>query len=103
MAADLLFEIAHEPAGDRDRLESLEPVLAAAALEFDVDVLFEGAGSGHLTGPNCERWNQLVDFGLGRLWLHPDDVEPGARVKAERIDGEKVGQLRRRARKIVRL
>ena len=109
MAADLLFEIAHAPIDDRDRLESLEPVLAAATLELDIDVLFRGAGAGHLAGPGSERWNQVVDFDLGRLWLQPNGVEacdggPGADsrgVGAERISADEIEQLRRRARKIV--
>ncbi len=106
MTADLLFEIVHGPVDDRDRLESLEPVLAAATLEFDIDVLFRGAGAGHLAGPGSERWCQVIDFDLGRLWLCPDAidqnaVESVAVVEAGRIGADEVEQLRRRARKIV--
>ncbi|MBY6205281.1 hypothetical protein [Halomonas denitrificans] len=119
MTVDLLFEIAHQPIDDRDRLETLEPVLAAATLELDIDVLFRGAGAGHLAGPGSERWNQVIDFGLGRLWLCSKDggaygsgcdvesgVEPdvGCRgVEAERIPVDAIEQFRRRARKIVEL
>lgn len=117
---DLLFEIRHRPADDRDRLETLEPVLAAAGLELEVDVLFEGAGTAHLAGAGAERWNQLIDFDLGRLWslqqerrCLPSVATRLARVPApassggadapasgESIDAE---HLRRRARKIVGL
>lgn len=107
MTADLLFEIVHGPVDDRDRLESLEPVLAAATLELDIDVLFRGAGAGHLAGPGSERWSQVIDFDLGRLWLHLDavdqDLVESAVVEAERIGADEVEQLRRRARKIVAL
>lgn len=110
MSPDLLFEIGHEPANDLDRLETLEPVLAAAALELDIDVLFFGSGVAHLSGDGAERWDQLIDFGLGRLWIEPADSRQARPVVPARGDSvnespemETVEQLRRRARKIVGL
>ena len=110
MSADLLFEIAHPPRDDLDRLETLEPVLAAASIELDFDILFLGAGSAHLTGDGSAGWNQLIDFGLGRLWAARVDSPRlqrlgagGVPATAEPQETKTVEQLRRRARKIVAL
>lgn len=60
----LLFEIDRPPLDDRDALETLEVVLAAAALELPAGVLVTAAGAGHLDGESGRRWRQITDLGL---------------------------------------
>lgn len=99
---DLLFELERPPLDDRDRLETLEPILAAVALEREVVVLVRDGGREHLEGPGAERWDQLTDFGLADLEVLD---EPGGRtlLRGRPIDRRRYEQRRAEARKIVRL
>lgn len=64
----LLLEIGFAPVDEWQRREALELALAAAAFEFEADVVFTGAGSEHLSSEAGRGWGQLIDFGLMRLW-----------------------------------
>lgn len=66
-AADWLFEIVHAPCNERDRVETLEFVLAAAALDLEARVLFRDSGYNHLLTDAARGWAQLSDFDLMEL------------------------------------
>lgn len=78
----LLFEIDRPPLDDRDALETLEVVLAAAALALPAGVLVTAAGAGHLDGESGRRWRQITDLGL--LPVHAGAGD-GARAEADRL------------------
>lgn len=78
----LLFEIDRPPLDDRDALETLEVVLAAAALELPAGVLVTAAGAGHLDGESGRRWRQITDLGLLPVQAGADD---GVRAEASRL------------------
>ncbi|MEM7053192.1 MAG: hypothetical protein AAF446_01460 [Pseudomonadota bacterium] len=98
---DLLFELGFAPNGRFASLEALEPILAAAALEFSIVVLFSGPAVSLLQGPESRRWRQLVDFDLAELvvseWL--DDGPDQLRLRL--INASEAEQLRKNARTIL--
>jgi hypothetical protein len=57
--------------------DCLELVLAAASLDLDLVVWFEGAGLSLLEGPEARGWLQLLDHGLARLVVARDQFRPG--------------------------
>lgn len=63
-AGRLLMEIGSAPVDERQRRETLEVALGAAALELDAGVLFHGAGLEHLVGEGARGWRQIGDYGL---------------------------------------
>jgi hypothetical protein len=101
---ELVFVIDRPPAGPRDRIETLEPVLAAAALERDVAVLLRGPGRQHLVGPGAEAWDQLTDFDLAAVFLLDGDALPFSDADRGRpIDAEQAARLRGEAGTMIEL
>lgn len=101
---EVLFVVDRAPRGPCDRIETLEPVLAAAALERDVAVLLQGPGTGHLVGPGAEAWDQLVDHELAPFFVL--DASPGSSTGRERgqaVDAAQADRLRREAGRMVDL
>jgi hypothetical protein len=83
----LLIEIRGGPRDERDAIETLELVLAAAALEFPACVLFGADGLAHLSGERRRRWRQLTDHDLMPVLLEaPAGVDLGAVVDGARAD-----------------
>ncbi|MEM1081179.1 MAG: DsrE family protein [Pseudomonadota bacterium] len=62
-----VFIIGYQPRDDRSNLEALEMILAAAALEIDIAVVFTIEASAWLNEQGGARWRQLVDFDLAKL------------------------------------
>lgn len=91
---ELLFLVEQAPDGEHDRIETLEPILAAAALERDVAVLVRGAGGQHLVGPGGEAWDQLTDFELAPVFvLDASDEEGTALDRGRAIDAARAARL----------
>lgn len=91
---EILFVIDRQPDGPWDRSETLEPVLAAAALERDVAVLLRGPGQRHLVGPGAEAWDQLKDFDLATLFLLDEGEMPLSNPDRGRlIDAQRAARL----------
>ncbi|MDT8438799.1 MAG: hypothetical protein RQ729_07330 [Wenzhouxiangellaceae bacterium] len=88
----LLLEVGFTPVDDRQRRETLEIALAAAAFELDGDVVFTGPGVAHLAGDGARGWGQLVDFGLLGLWA--DSALPDAVVAASPLPDDRLAALR---------
>jgi hypothetical protein len=97
MAGPMLLELDRPPGDDRDALETLEIVLAAAALELPATVLVTQRGRGHLDGESGRRWRQVTDLGL-----MPVLVE-GCASKGHAVTGSDAVAARRRAGRIVLL
>lgn len=70
-----LLEVGFAPADGRQRRETLEMALGAAALELDAVVVFSGQGLGHLTGEDARGWRQIADFELLEMW--GENLPPG--------------------------
>lgn len=88
-----LLELASFPRDARDRTETLEFVLGAAALDLDARVLFRGPGYNYLLTDAARGWAQLSDFNLLELICEaPEAVQ--LRVAARRVDSEQVESLR---------
>lgn len=62
----VLVRLSHSLAA-REWRERLELVLAAASLDLDVIVAFEGDALANLTGEDLRGWGQLRDHGLARM------------------------------------
>lgn len=87
-----LLEVASSPGDERDRTETLEFVLGAAALGLDARVLFRGPGYNHLLTDAGRGWAQLSDFDLLELICEaPEAVE--LRAAARRVDAHEVESL----------
>jgi hypothetical protein len=87
-----LLELASSPRDERDRIETLEFVLGAAALGLDARVLFRGPGYNHLLTDAARGWAQLSDFDLLELICEaPEAVE--LRAAARRVDAYEVESL----------
>lgn len=91
----LLLEIGYAPADDRQRRETLEVALGAAALELDARVLFQGEGLGQLHGGAARGWNQLTDFGLLDVFAEGGAHRPGSGAEFQAVDA--VGAVHLRA------
>jgi len=89
-----LLEVVTCPVDARDRTETLEFVLGAAAFGLDARVLIRGPGYNHLLTDAARGWAQLSDFDLLELICQaPDDV--ALKVPARRIDTAGLGILDR--------
>lgn len=97
----LLLEVGFAPTDRRQRRETLEMVLGAAALELDASVLFHGEGLAHLVGDAAHGWAQITDFDLLGLYAEvpAGRFEPGIDVQA--LDAPAVAGLRARAATIL--
>jgi hypothetical protein len=91
-AGPVAFELDRPPVDDRDALETLEIVLAAAALELPAGVLVTRRGRSHLDGESGRRWRQVTDLGL--LPVLVDDGSGDAL-------GDALGDARARAGRLV--
>ena len=104
---DLLFEIGYAPSAPFASLEALEPILAAAALDYSIAVIFHGPALGLLRGEESPRWRQLIDFDLAELLTSAgaDDhrVDGHDAVGVRPIDAFEIEQLRKNARTILNL
>ncbi|MFO7762219.1 MAG: hypothetical protein R6V61_00630 [Wenzhouxiangellaceae bacterium] len=99
----LLLEVASAPADERQRRETLEVALGAAALELEAGVLFHGAGLDHLAGEGARGWRQITDFGLLEILAQDagDRIAPESGVVA--VDACRAGRLRAAASTILLL
>lgn len=97
---ELVFDVGRAPRDGRDRVETLEPILAAASLDRDVTVVVHGDGRAHLDGPGSEAWDQLTDFELADLWV-VRGLGPGAPRRGTSVEPEAAARLRREAFKLV--
>lgn len=97
----LLLEIGCAPADDRQRRETLEVALGAAALELDACVLFHGEGLGHLRGGAARGWNQLTDFGLLGVFAEGDAHGPGFGAAFQAVNAVSAVHLRASAATIL--
>lgn len=97
----LLLEVGFAPGGPRQRRETLEMALGAAALELDASVLFHGDGLAHLAGEAARGWAQITDFDL--LGVHAE--APGHSfapdIPVQRVDTMRAAELRARAATIL--
>lgn len=97
----LLLEVGFAPAGQRQRRETLEMALGAAALELDASVLFHGDGLAHLEGDAARAWAQMTDFGLLGMYaeacVHPSATE----IAVQNVDAARAAELRARAETIL--
>lgn len=83
--------------------EMLELVLAAAALEVGLAVVFRGPGVGHLEVEQFRSWRQLIDFGLAQVFVCAGD-RPGLRpVGVTEIGHDEFQQLCNRSDGVLRL
>ncbi|NKI35932.1 hypothetical protein HFP89_12240 [Wenzhouxiangella sp. XN79A] len=99
---ELVFDVGRAPVDGRDRIETLEPILAAASLDRDVTVLVHGQGRDHLAGPGSEAWDQLADFELAALAVVCAADDPRPRL-GNLIGPERAARLRDEAFKLVTL
>ncbi|MBS3744595.1 MAG: hypothetical protein KGY48_09620 [Wenzhouxiangellaceae bacterium] len=99
----LLLEVASAPADERQRRETLEVALGAAALELEAGVLFRGAGLDHLADAGARGWRQITDFGLLDILAQDGGgrIAPDFGVVA--VDACRVGRLRAAAATILLL
>lgn len=74
-ASRWVIVVAATPAEPGSR-EMLELVLAAAALNIDLAVVFRGPGVAHLEVERFRSWRQLIDFGLAEVCVCADN-RPG--------------------------
>ncbi len=90
----LLIEIRGGPRDERDAIETLELVLAAAALEFPARVLFAVGALGHLAGDGLRRWRQLTDHDLMPVLLErPAEAGIGTAIGSAQADGLRADAL----------
>ena len=99
---ELLFDVGRAPRDGRDRIETLEPILAAASLDRDVMVLVHGDGRAHLDGPGAEAWDQLTDFDLAELRVVHVPAA-GWSGRGMGVEPETAARLRREVFKLVTL
>lgn len=97
----VLLEVGFAPTGHRQRRETLEMALGAAALELDGSVLFHGDGLAHLTGDGARGWAQLTDFGLLGLYAQAPARPAGMSVEVQTLDAAQAAVLRARAATIL--
>ena|SRR6056297_181380 len=93
----LLLEIGFAPASMRQRRETLEMALGAAALELDAAVLFHGQGLAHLAGDAARGWAQITDFGLLGMYAQADRRISGSQIAVQTVDAAQAADLRARA------
>ena len=99
---DLLFEIDYTPSAPFSSLEALEPILAAAALDYSIAVIFHGPALSLLHGTDSPRWRQLIDFDLADL-LTSTGIDGHDADGVRPINASEIEQLRKNARTILNL
>ncbi len=87
-----LLEITSPPADARDRAETLEFVLGAAAFGLDARVLIRRPGYNHLLTDTARGWAQLSDFDLLEL-ICELPAERVLEVPVRRVDADAVAAL----------
>lgn len=97
----LLLEVGFSPADQRQRRETLEMALGAAALELDASVLFHGDGLAHLTGEAARGWAQISDFGLLEMVAEAGSCPAGAKIDVRTVEPAWAADLRARAATIL--
>jgi len=97
----LLLEVGFAPAGPRQRRETLEMALGAAALEFDASVLFHGDGLAHLAGDAARGWAQITDFDLLGTHAEASGHYFAPDIPVQRVDTMRAAELRDRAATIL--
>ena len=100
---DVLVEVGFEPSGPFANIEALEPILAAAALDYSVAVLLHAPALALLRGEEGRRWQQLVDFELAEILstANPDEDLNSFAIRS--VQPAEVEQLRSNARTILTL
>ncbi len=97
-----LIVISTAPA-EPDSREMLELVLAGAALDCPLAVVFFGPGVAHLE-PECFRpWRQLIDFDLARVYLASLDPSMLLPPGVEMLDQSGLAALQESARGVMEL
>lgn len=97
----LLMEVGFAPADPRQRRETLEMALGAAALELEASVLFHGAGLAHLTGDAARGWAQVTDFGLLDMYAESAGDLCGTAIEVQTMNAVEAAALRARAATIL--
>lgn len=97
----LLLEIGFAPADDRQRRETLEMALGAAAMELDAAVLFQGEGLRHLEGKAAGGWKQIIDFDLMEMYAESGAGRPVSDIAVCGVDASVAAQVRARAATIL--
>lgn len=100
-ANHLLLEVGFAPADPRQRRETLEMALGAAALELKASVLFHGAGLAHLTGDAARGWAQVTDFGLLGMYAESPGDLSGTAIEVQAMNPVQAAALRARAATIL--
>lgn len=90
----LLLEVGYAPADPRQRRETLEMALGAAALELDASVLFHGDGLAHLAGEGARAWGQVTDFGLLGMYAEAARRPPGTELDVQAVEAPQASDLR---------
>ena len=98
---DIVFEVGYLPQDAQASLEALEMILAAAALEMSLVVMFDINPSLWLAGPNSKRWRQLIDFGLAELLTTQAFDSQLDMLPVRRIEASEAQQIRANARTIL--
>ena len=94
---DLLLDVGYAPTDLRQRRETLEMALGAAALELDASVLFHGDGLAHLAGGPARGWAQITDFGLLGMYAETFDESFGSEIAVQTVSPVGAANLRARS------
>jgi len=97
----LLLEIGFAPDEQRQRRETLEMALGAAALELDASVLFRDSGLAHLAGGAARGWAQITDFGLLGMYAEAPARSSGAEIPVQTVNAARAADLRAHAATIL--
>lgn len=90
----LLLDVGYAPSGPRQRRETLEMALAAAALELDASILFHGDGLAHLAGDAARGWAQIADFGLLGIYAESPGRPCGSEITVQTVNAAQAAGLR---------
>lgn len=90
----ILLEVGFAPADRRQRRETLEMALGAAALELDAAVLFHGGGVAHLVGEGARAWAQITDFDLLGIYVEAAALSPETEIDVRTVDAAQAADLR---------
>jgi len=93
----LLLDVGYAPSGQRQRRETLEMALGAAALELDASVLFHGDGLAHLAGDAARAWAQVTDFGLLGMYGETPGRPFGSEIVVQNVNAAQAARMRARA------
>lgn len=104
MTADSWLVVVRSAPAEPNSQEMLELVLAGASLDISLNVVFAGAGRGHLSGQDAAPWRQLIDFGMAGFWcLEGDGPAPDISIDAQLLDDSGFERLRSQAQGILEL